>query len=306
MKGPAVEQVFRCGAHMPTAGGLHHAVLAGKDVGCDVVQVFTKSPQQWRARALTDADVEAFLRAQDETGVPCLASHDTYLINPASADPELLAKSREALADELVRSSRLRIPFVVMHQGARGEAPHEEALQRLIDSVLWALEHAPDDGSVLLLENTAGQGTCLGHRLDDIAAVLDAVDAGDRLGVCLDTCHLFAAGYDLRTPEAYAATMSELDATLGAGRVRLIHANDSKRELGSRVDRHDAIGRGHLGAGAFQQLLRDPRFSGVPVILETPKEGGMDPVNLATLRLAAGLPLPGGATGGSEPAGASQ
>jgi len=278
----------RLGAHMGTSGGLHNAIHLGKKVGCEVVQIFTKSPQQWKAREITDEHVELFLRAQEETGIPCLAAHDTYLINPASEDPVILEKSREALADELIRSSRLKIPYVVMHQGALGSATEDEALGRLIDSVRRALDKAPGDGSTLLLENTAGQGKCLGYRLGQIARVVEAVDAGDRLGVCLDTCHLFAAGYDLRTQEAYETTMAEWEAVIGLSRIRLIHANDSKRELGSRVDRHEAIGQGHIGPEGFRLLLTDPRLAGVPVILETPKEGDMDPVNLAALRKAAG------------------
>lgn len=277
----------RFGAHMPTTGGIHNALYAGKEVGCDVVQIFTKSPQQWKAREITDEQVELFLRAQRETGIPCLASHDTYLINPASDDPELLQKSREALADELVRSSRLEIPLVVMHQGALGKASEDEAIGRLIDSVRYALDHAPDEGSVLLLETTAGQGKCLGFRFEQIARVLEAVNAGPRLGVCVDTCHIFAAGYDLRTPDAYAATMDELDRVIGVDHVKLVHANDSKKDLGSRVDRHEAIGQGFIGPEGFRCLLTDPRFAAVPIILETPKEGGMDPVNLAALREAA-------------------
>lgn len=279
----------RFGAHMPISGGLHTAVTAGKEAGCDVVQVFTKSPQQWRAKEITDEQVEQFLQAQADTGVPCVAAHDTYLINPCSVDPELLQKSRAALADELTRSSRLRIPHVVMHLGTQGECPEDEAVGRLIDSVRYALDHSPDDGSVLLLETTAGQGKCLGHRFEHLAAVLEAVDAGDRLHVCLDTCHVFAAGYDLRDPEAYEKTMSEFDRIVGLEHVRLIHANDSRKELGSRVDRHDHIGQGFIGEEGFRLLLTDPRLSGIAVVLETPKEGGMDPTNLAALRRAAGV-----------------
>jgi deoxyribonuclease-4 len=274
---------------MPTTGGLHNALHAGKAVGCEVVQIFTKNPQQWKARELSDADVAAFLQAQEETGIPCLASHDTYLINPAAEDPEILQKSREALADELVRSSRLRIPFVVMHEGACGAAGEEEALERLVESVRFALEHSPEDGSVLLLETTAGQGRCLGYRFEHIARVLDALGRPNRLGVCLDTCHLFAAGYDLRDAESYEGTIGELDRLVGLDRVRLIHANDSKKELGSRVDRHAHIGQGCIGPEGFRLLLTDPRLAHVPVVLETPKEGDMDPVNLRALRTAAGI-----------------
>jgi deoxyribonuclease-4 len=286
---PAFNPRLRVGAHMPTAGGLFNALLKGKEVGCDVVQIFTKSPQQWNAKALTDEDVEKFLSAQQETGIRCLAAHDSYLINPASADPEMLQKSRNALTEELERGARLHLPFVVMHQGAIGAATEDEALGRLIDSVRYALEHSPEDGPTLLLENTAGQGKCLGYRFEQIARVLEGVDAGSRLGVCLDTCHVFAAGYDIRDVESYEATMAEFDRLIGLQHIRMIHANDSKKELGSRVDRHEAIGKGHIGPVAFQQLLTDPRLMEVPVLLETPKDDDMDAVNLAALRRAAGL-----------------
>jgi deoxyribonuclease-4 len=286
---PQYQPHLRIGAHMPTAGGLHNALRSGKLVGCDVVQIFTKSPQQWKAKEITDEDVEKFVQAQQETGILCLAAHDTYLINPAAADPELLQKSRDALADELRRSGLLGLPFVVMHQGAIGPATEEEALARLADSVKYVLDAVPEGGPQLLLETTAGQGKCLGHRFEQIAYVLDAIDRDPRVGVCVDTCHLFAAGYDLRDAESYAATMADFDRLIGLDRIRMVHANDSKKELGSRVDRHEAIGKGHIGPEAFRLLLNDPRLAHVPIILETPKEGEMDPVNLAALRRAAGL-----------------
>jgi len=274
---------------MPTAGGLHNALRSGKEAGCDVIQIFTKSPQQWKAKELADADIEKFVQAQKETGILCLAAHDTYLINPAAADAELLQKSRDALADELRRSGMLGLPFVVMHQGAVGPATEEEALQRLADSVKYVLDAAPEGGPQLLLETTAGQGKCLGYRFEQIAYVLEAIGHDPRVGVCLDTCHLFAAGYDFRNAESYAATMGEFDRLIGMDRIRMVHANDSKKELGSRVDRHEAIGKGHIGPEAFRLLLTDPRLLHVPIILETPKDGDMDPINLAALRRAAGL-----------------
>lgn len=277
----------RIGAHMGTSGGLHNAIYSGRDVGCEVVQIFTKSPQQWKAKEITDEQIEAFLRAQTETGVSCVASHDSYLINPAAADPELLAKSRAALIDEMVRSSRLKLPAVVMHQGACGDATEEEALARLAETVEYVLERSPDDGSTLLLETTAGQGTCLGYRLEQLAYVLDRVQAGPRLGVCIDTCHLFAAGYDLRDAEGYAATMKQVEQYVGFERVKLVHANDSQKGLGSRVDRHAHIGQGEIGAEAFRLLLTDPRLAHATIVLETPKADNMDPVNLAALRAAA-------------------
>lgn len=279
----------RFGAHMQTVGGLHNAFREGAKVGCDVIQIFTKSPQQWRARPLEDAQIEAFLNASRETGIRCLASHDTYLINPASGDPELLQKSRDALVDEMERSSALGIPYVVMHLGAAGKEPVAEALQRLCDSVAYVLERAPENGSTLLLETTAGQGTCLGHRFDHLEQILKFTGDHPGLGVCFDTCHVFVAGYDLRDGAGYAATMAEFDERVGLSRVRVVHANDAKKELGSRVDRHDHIGQGQIGSEAFRLLLTDPRLAHAAIVLETPKEGGMDPTNLAALRTAAGI-----------------
>ncbi len=279
----------RFGAHMPTTGGLHHAFAAGEAVGCDVIQIFTKNPQQWRARSLTDDQITRFHAAARDSAVRCLAAHDTYLINPAAADADLLEKSRAALADELERSSVLGIPNVVMHLGAAGAAPEEEALQRLAESVAVVLERTPNATSRLLLETTAGQGSCLGYRFEHLARVLEFAAAPERLGVCFDTCHVFVAGYDLRDEESYAATMAEFDARVGLRHVRLVHANDAKRACGSRVDRHDHVGKGEIGTTAFRLLLNDGRLKEASVVLETPKEGEMDPVNLAALRAAAGV-----------------
>lgn len=280
----------RFGAHMPTQGGLHTAFYGGRDVGCELLQLFTSSPQQWKARAITDEIAAQFRKARDECGLDCVAAHDNYLINPAAADPELLRKSRESLTDEAMRCYQLGIPSLVMHLGSAVGEPEEEALARLIESVRIVLAETPADGPRLLLETTAGQGTALGYSFEHLAEVLERAGQPERMEVCLDTCHVFAAGYDLRTPEAYDATMRRFDELVGIERIKLIHANDSKRELARRVDRHEHIGQGHLGEEAFRNLLTDPRLAGVPVVLETPKAGGMDPINLAALRKAAGCP----------------
>ena len=169
-----------------------------------------------------------------------------------------------------------------------GKATEEEALARLAESVRMVLEQSPEDGPILLLETVAGQGTSIGHQFEHMRYVLDTVDAGDRLGICLDTCHIFAAGYDFRDEATYAATMAHFDEVIGLHRVRMIHANDSKKELNCRVDRHEHIGQGHIGLEGFRLLLTDPRLADVPVVLETPKLGEMDPVNLLSLRTAAG------------------
>jgi deoxyribonuclease-4 len=291
----------RFGAHMMTSGGLDRAFEAGRRVGCSVIQIFTKSPRQWKARPLSDADADAFRRAQEETGIDCVAAHDSYLINPAAADPAVLERSREALGEELARAARLGIPAVVMHPGATGEAPEEEALERLIGSVQEAFLRAErvlagNGGKAisqprLLLETTAGQGTCLGDRFEHLAAVLAATKRIGRVGACLDTCHVFAAGYELRDDRGYEETIAQFDRLVGLKNLVLIHANDSGRELGSRVDRHAHIGQGKIGLDGFRRLVNDPRLAAIPVVLETPKEGDMDPVNLAALR---GLVAAGG------------
>lgn len=274
---------------MPTAGGLHTALVAGVEVGCELVQLFTTSPRQWKARELTDEQVGLFQSAMEEHGLRPISSHCSYLINPASADPLVLERSREALLGELQRCERLGVPYAVTHLGAAGAQTEQEAVTGLIESLKWVLERAETPGVTLLLETTAGQGGCLGHRFDQLQAIFEGMNAGERAGLCLDTCHIFAAGYDIRSADAYAQTMAELEERIGIRRIRLIHANDSRRELGSRVDRHQHIGSGEIGLEAFRLLLTDPRFASVPVVLETPKEGEMDPINLAALRRAAGI-----------------
>jgi deoxyribonuclease IV len=274
---------------MPTQGGLHNAFHAGREYGCEVIQLFTSSPQQWKARELPDEVVGQFCEAGTATGIPCIAAHANYLINPATFDPEVLEKSRAALLQEVERCARLRIPGVVIHLGCAVGAPETEALDRLVESLRFVLDASDLDGPRLLLETTAGQGTALGYTFEQIARVLDGLDGTERVAVCLDTCHVFAAGYGLSTPDEYAETMSRFETLIGLDRLALIHANDSRRERGSRVDRHHHIGQGHLGEDAFRNLLTDPRLASVPVILETPKADDMDRVNLAALRRLAGV-----------------
>jgi deoxyribonuclease-4 len=274
----------RFGAHMMTQGGLQNAFHAGREYGCEVIQLFTSSPQQWKARAVTGEVTALFVAAGRECGVPCVAAHANYLLNPASPDEAILAKSRQGLLEEVERCAALGIPAVVMHLGGAMGAPEAEALERLAESLRQVLAAADPAGPCLLLETTAGQGTALGYTFEQLAMVLEGVDGSPRVGVCLDTCHVFAAGYDLRSAETYAAVMARFHELIGLDRLALIHANDSKRELGSRVDRHEHIGQGHLGEAAFGHLLTDPRLREVPVVLETPKKDEMDRVNLASLR----------------------
>lgn len=272
---------------MSIAGGVERAPLRGVEAGCDTIQIFTKNNRQWKARPLTEGEVAAFRASLEATGIAPVVAHGCYLINLAAPPGEGRRQSVAAFREEMLRAEQLGLPGLVTHPGAHlgagveaGIARAAEALNRLHDSL-------PDLRLRVLLEVTAGQGSSLGGRFEELAAILERVEAADRLGICLDTCHLFAAGYDLGTPEGYAATMRALGACLGFARVGAIHLNDSRGGLGSRVDRHAHIGEGRLGGPAFRRLLTDPRFRRVPMILETPKDG--DPVaadrrNLARLR----------------------
>jgi deoxyribonuclease-4 len=281
------------GAHMSIAGGHDRAVHAARTIGFHAVQLFTKNSNQWAAKPLTDEHVAAFRAAQAETGIARAVAHDSYLINLGSPDKELWEKSIAALVIEAERAEALGIPDLVCHPGAHmgdGEAKGIARIARGLDQVQRRTR-----GFALRidLETTAGQGTCLGHRFEHLGAILERVREPDRLGICVDTCHVFAAGYSLETADQYNGVMDELDRAVGIARVRVWHLNDSARELGSRVDRHAAIGRGKMGLAPFRHVVNDPRFAAVPMLLETPKglEHGqeLDAINLRTLvKLCAG------------------
>ena len=276
------------GAHMSIAGGYYKAVLAAQKAGCDCVQVFTKNNNQWRAKPITDEDIEKFRDALDECGITHPISHDSYLINLASPDDELWKKSIDALVIELQRAEMLGIPYVVAHPGAFTSSTEEEGLKRIalgLDEV-----HSQTQGCTAqcLLETTAGQGSNLGWKFEHLAEILADVHDPDRVGVCFDTCHVFAAGYAMDTEKNYKATMKSLNQTVGVKKIRAFHLNDSLRPFGSRKDRHAAIGQGEMGLEPFRFLLNDRRFRKVPMYLETSKEDekgrNMDIVNLKTLR----------------------
>ncbi len=272
------------GAHMSIAGGLHLAFNHAVAAGCGVLQIFTKSSNQWRAKPLTDDDVARFEEARRRTGIRRVVAHDSYLINLASPDPALWKKSLDAFLVELERAERLGLDGLVFHPGAHMGAGEEAGLGRVAKALDAAHTRCRGYRCRTLIETTAGQGTSLGWRFEHLAGLLDRVRDPARVGVCLDTCHVFAAGYDLRTPSAYRATMRAFDRIVGLERIQAFHVNDSKRELGSRVDRHAHIGAGMIGLEGFRCLMNDRRFRRVPMILETEKEGDMDRANLAALR----------------------
>jgi deoxyribonuclease-4 len=276
------------GAHQSIAGGYYRAVEIAHATGCDCVQLFTKNNNQWRAKELAEEDVSRFREALARLKIRHPIAHDSYLINLASPDEALWCKSVEAFVVEMLRADRLGIPYVVTHPGAFLSSSEEAGLRRVIEALDEVHRQTGGIRAKCLLETTAGQGSCLGWRFEHLATILDGVRDPDRLGVCLDTCHVFAAGYPLGTEKEYQATLREFDQLVGLKQIKAIHLNDSKRELGSRVDRHAHIGEGRIGLEAFQLLVNDPRFRRVPMYLETPKEKRgdveMDVINLRTLR----------------------
>lgn len=283
------------GAHQSIAGGYYKAVEIAAGFGMDCVQLFTKNNNQWNGKPLTDEDVRLFRAALDKTGVRLPVAHDSYLINLASPDDVLWNKSIDAFTIELERAEALGLIGVVMHPGSFVSSTEEAGLSRIVQALDITHHRTAGFKTETLLEATAGQGTNLGHRFEHLAHILGDVKEPERVGVCVDTCHIFAAGYPITTPEEYAATMDEFDCVIGLNRIRAFHLNDSVRELGSRVDRHAKIGAGKLGLEPFRHLLNDPRFAEVPMYLETPKglEDGeeLDAINLRTLR---GLVAPAG------------
>ena len=283
------------GAHFSVAGGVTKAIDACVTHGADAVQLFTKNASQWAGKPQTPAEIAAFRAAVVAAGVKYPTAHDSYLINLATADATLFEKSVAAFADEVTRADALGLSYLVTHPGAHVGAGEAAGLARVVEGFDEALARVPGSAVTVLIETTAGQGTCLGATFEHLAAILAGVASPGRYGVCLDTCHVFAAGYDLRTAAGYEAVMAEFDRVVGLDQVKLFHVNDSAKPLGSRVDRHAGLGLGAIGAEAFRLLATDPRFAGHPMVLETPKEDDdgnpMDPVNLALLKaFAAGVP----------------
>lgn len=272
------------GAHMSVSGGLHLAFERAAAAGCTTVQIFTKSERQWNAKPITDDAVEQFQTEQQRTGIGPVV-HDSYLINLASPKDDLWHKSSAAFAHELERCEQLAIPYLVTHPGAHTGAGVESGLQREADALNRLFAAGVGGTTMVLLETTAGQGTTLGGRFEELAWLLEHTAFPERIGVCVDTCHIFAAGYDFRTAEGYAAVFDELTSLVGLERIKAFHLNDSKGTLGGHLDRHAAIGDGEIGLNGFRLLVNDVRFVGLPMLLETPKSDDEteDRRNLATL-----------------------
>lgn len=280
------------GAHMSIAGGTPTAIAQTLEVGATAVQLFLKNNNQWRGKAVSDAEAERF--REDVRKARLLAepvAHACYLINLASPDDELCEKSCAAMIDELQRAALLGVVGVVVHPGSHMGAGEDAGLRLIAERINRCFETTAGLSSAIFLETTAGQGTNLGWRFEHLATIIDLVEDKSRIGVCLDTCHVFAAGYDIRTQEAVKQTLREFDHVIGLDWLRSIHVNDSKKPFASRRDRHEHIGQGEIGEAGFAALLTDRRLQKIPFLLETPKDKLLteDRMNLATLRRLAGL-----------------
>jgi deoxyribonuclease-4 len=286
---------LRIGAHMSVAGGVSRAVERALVHGCEALQIFTKNASQWLGKPLAADEVRRFRARIDQTGITPVVSHASYLINLATTSPVLRQQSIAAFIDELDRAHALGLLGVVIHPGTCTAGSEDDALRLIAGAIREAFKSGPRRRTMVILEHTAGQGRTLGHRFEHLASVLDHLDGSSRIGVCLDTCHLVAAGYDIVSPSGYEETFKTFDHLVGLSRLKVFHGNDSKRPCGSRVDRHEHIGQGCLGEETFRRILHDRRFEGLPILIETEKSKGweragtimpdpLDVKNLETLR----------------------
>jgi deoxyribonuclease IV len=278
------------GAHMSIRGGVSMAIERARSIGCTAMQMFVKNNMQWFARLLTPEEIRAFLNHVQRGELLSVFGHANYLINLAATNPQFHVNSIRALAEELIRADQLELPFLVLHPGAHLGAGEEAGLEKIANSVDEVFRKIPKVKTKIALEITAGQGSCIGHRFDHLAHIIANVREPDRLRVCLDTAHLFAAGYEISSEPGVRKTFHEFDRVIGRNRLVAIHVNDSKTGRGSRVDRHEHIGKGRIGLDAFRFIMRSPRFRKIPKVLETPKGKDLaeDVINLKTLqRLAA-------------------
>jgi len=282
------------GAHMSIRGGVSMAIERARSIRCTAMQMFVKNNMQWFARALTREEIRAFLNHVQRSELLSVFGHANYLINLATTNPQFHANSIRALAEELVRADQLELPFLVLHPGAHLGAGEEAGLKKIADSVDEVFLKIPKVKTKIALEITAGQGSCIGHRFEHLAHIIANVREPERLRVCLDTAHLFAAGYKIGSESGVKKTFHEFDRVIGRNRLVAIHVNDSKTGQGSRVDRHEHIGKGRIGLDAFRFIMRSPRFTKIPKVLETPKgiDLAEDVMNLKTLRRLARVRQP--------------
>jgi deoxyribonuclease-4 len=274
------------GSHMSICGGAHMAIERARSIECTAMQIFVKNNMQWFARPLSPDEIRAFLNHQQRAELSSVFAHANYLVNLAATNPQFHANSLRALAEELTRADQFELPFLVLHPGAHLGAGEEAGLERIVASIDAVFAVIPKVRTRIALETTAGQGSCLGHTFEQIAYIIENAREPERLCVCLDTAHVFAAGYDISSEAGVKAMFREFDRSIGLARLQALHLNDSKTGRGSRVDRHEHIGKGKIGLNAFRFIMRDRRFRTIPKVLETPKEKDLrqDVVNMQTLR----------------------
>ncbi len=277
----------RLGAHMSVAGGLPRAVERAVVHGCEAMQIFAKNANQWRGRVLPPEEIREFRARVEAARIAPVVSHASYLINLATTSPALRQQSIDAMADEIDRAEALGLLGVVLHPGCYTAGSEAEGLGLIAEALRDLLRERRRGRTMVLLEHTAGMGTSLGSTFEQLASILAKMDDHPRVGVCLDTCHLLASGYDISSPEGYATTFKQFGRIVGFERLRVFHLNDSKRPLGSRVDRHEHLGDGCVGIEAFRRIVNDKRFRGLPMLLETPKEEGKSPARIEVDRFDA-------------------
>lgn len=274
-------QKILIGAHTSAAGGAHQALYQGQEIGATTIQLFTSNQKQWNGRSISEEEVRLWEQALEETGITDVMSHDSYLINLGSPDPEMLRKSRKAFREELERCHLLKIPYLNFHPGAATTGTEEACLKTIAESLLEMEDLIHKGNTKILLETTAGQGTSVGHRFEHIGSIVGEVHRKIPLGVCIDTCHIFVAGYDIRTPQGWEKTLQEFDALIGLKHLCAFHVNDSAKDLGARVDRHADIGQGKIGSESFRFLMQ---HNDHPKYLETPNGPPTWKQEIATLR----------------------
>lgn len=272
------KQRLLLGAHMSISGGLDQAIVKADQIGCTAVQFFSKSNRQWYAKPLTSADIRQFKKAVGDSSIQATIIHASYLINIGSPDGQTSKRATAALQDELIRAEQLAIDYLVFHPGSHKQEGEAACLDRIAHNINLILSQVEAGTTKLLLETMAGQGSSVGHTFEQLASVYRAIEQKDRVGICLDTCHIFAAGYDISSRSGYEQVLASFDATIGLDKLHALHINDSKKPFGSRVDRHEHIGKGALGPEPFRYIFNDKRLAHIPKILETPKDSIEDDI----------------------------
>lgn len=276
------------GAHVSTAGGLVKGIGRGAELGCKAIQLFTKNSNQWLATPLSKNEIDSFQEALSGSGIKVVAAHSGYLINLATVNPSIQQQSVESILQELERAEALELPMLVVHPGSHKEAGELVGILQVVENLRYLLKETEGYRVQIILETTAGQGSSIGHTLEHLAEILDRIEEHPRIGICVDTGHVFQAGYDIRTKEGYDAMWREFEEMIGLKHLKLMHLNDSMKKCGSRVDRHQHIGKGEIGLEPFRWLLNDKRFAKVPMVIETPKGAGLDE-DRENLKLLRGL-----------------